>query len=137
MCRLGTVRDSQNKATQKGDTPMKTKMRYLTALVVATAASGAAISFAPIAAAADPSTPNGPQATGSDTSGLDAPTGPGFWNGGQPAGGTGTVTGSDVGSGPSLWRGGQPAGGTGTATGPDVGSGAGYWSGGLSAGAVG
>ena len=92
---------------------MKTKMRYLTALVVATAASGAAISFAPIAAAADPSTPNGPQATGSDTSGLDAPTGPGFWNGGQPAGGTGSVTG------------------------PDVGSGAGYWSGGLSAGAVG
>lgn len=88
---------------------MKTKMRYLTTVAVATAAMGAAINFAPIAVAADPGSPSGGGGTGSDTSGLDANTGPGLSNGGSPAG----------------------------ATGPDVASGAGFWSGGESAGAVG
>ena len=112
---------------------MKTKMRYVTTMLVATAATGAAIGFAP-AAIADPSATSLRQG---DTSGIDSPTGPGLWNGGQPAGGTGIYSGPDTGSGPSLWRGGQPAGGTGIYSGPDTGSGAGFWSGGESAGAIG
>jgi hypothetical protein len=116
---------------------MKTQMRYLTTVAVATAAMGAAMSFAPIAVAADPGSPNGGGGTGSNTSGLDANSGPGLWNGGSPAGGTGSATGPDVAGGPSLWRGGNPAGGTGSDNGPDTGSGAGFWSGGESAGAVG
>jgi hypothetical protein len=112
---------------------MKTKMRYLTATLVATAATVTAISFAPVAIA----DPGATMLRQGDTSGIDTPTGPGLWNGGNPAGGTGIDTGSDTGSGPSLWRGGNPAGSTGTDSGPDTGSGAGFWSGGESAGAIG
>jgi hypothetical protein len=64
---------------------MKTKIRYLTTMLVATAATSAAIGLAPIAVAA-PGAATVPQG---DTSGIDAPTGPGLWNGRSPAGGTG------------------------------------------------
>jgi hypothetical protein len=101
---------------------MKTKMRYLTTLFVATAATGAAIGFAPVAMAAAVTQDN---------------TGPGLWNGGVVAGGTGSDPGPDTGAGPTVWRGGNPAGGTGIDPGPDTGSGAGFWSGGVSAGAIG
>src|ERR1700692_780868 len=75
---------------------MQTKMRYLTTLLVATAATGAAIGFAPVAIA-NPGAASAPQG---DTSGIDTPTGPGLWNGGTHAGGTGIDTGSDTAAGP-------------------------------------
>ena len=61
---------------------------------------------------------------------------PNFWNGGDPAGGTGLSAGPDTGSGGGYFNGGNPAGGTGSDTGPDTGSGPGIWNGGESAGAV-
>lgn len=103
---------------------MKTKISYLTTMLVATAATGAAIGLAPIAIAAP-----------GDTSGIDSPTGPGLWRGGDPAGGTGIDSGSDTGDGPGYWRGGNPAGGTGIDSGTDIGSGPSIWSGGESAAA--
>jgi hypothetical protein len=112
---------------------MKTKMRYLTTMLVATAATGAAIGLAPVAIA-NPGAASAPQG---DTSGIDTPSGPGLWAGGNPAGGTGIDTGSDTATGPSYWRGGNPAGGTGIDTGSDTGSGPGFWSGGEPAGAIG
>jgi hypothetical protein len=134
MCRGRTVRDDQTlPPSNERDTAMKTKMRYLTTLLVATAATGLAIGFAPVAIA-DPGATSLRQG---DTSGIDSPTGPGLWNGGSPAGGTGIYTGSETASGPSYWRGGEPAGGTGVDSGPDTGSGPGFWSGGESAGAIG
>jgi hypothetical protein len=112
---------------------MTTKMRYLATLFVATAATGAVIGFAPVAIAS-PGAASAPQG---DTSGIDTPTGPGLWTGGNPAGGTGISTGSDTGAGPTYWRGGNPAGGTGISTGSDTGNGPTYWSGGNPAGAIG
>jgi hypothetical protein len=61
---------------------------------------------------------------------------PNFWNGGDPAGGTGLQAGPDTGSGAGYFNGGNPAGGTGLDTGPDTGSGPGTWNGGESAGAA-
>jgi hypothetical protein len=112
---------------------MKTKMRYLTTMLVATAATGAAIGFAPVAIAA-PGAASAPQG---DTSGIDTPFGPSLWNGGTPAGGTGIDSGSDTATGPGYWRGGNPAGGTGIDSGTDIGSGPSIWSGGESAAAIG
>jgi len=116
---------------------MKTKRRYLTTLMVATAATGAAIGFAPVATA-DPGAASEPQAAGQDQVGPgNTPPDPGYWDGGQAAGGTGTDPGTpNTAAGPSIWRGGDPAGGTGTDPGPNTGSGPNLWSGGESAGAV-
>jgi hypothetical protein len=108
---------------------MKTKMRYLTTLLVATAATAVAIGFAPVAIA-DPGVASG-------QAGPTTPPNPGYWDGGQAAGGTGAGTGSNVATGPSYWRGGDPAGGTGADAGPDTATGPNYWSGGESAGAIG
>ena len=60
---------------------------------------------------------------------------PNFWNGGDPAGGTGLGPEPELGSGPGYFNGGNPAGGTGSYTGTDTGSGPGIWNGGESAGA--
>jgi hypothetical protein len=113
---------------------MKTKIRYLTTLLVATAATGAAIGFAPVAIA-DPGAGNGTQPTGQN--GPANPPNPGYWDGGEAAGGTGADTGPNTATGPSYWRGGNPAGGTGADTGPDTATGPGFWNGGESAGAIG
>jgi hypothetical protein len=113
---------------------MKAKMRYLTTLLVATAASAAAIGLAPVAIA-DPGAASDPQPTGQ--AGPVTPPNPGPWAGGQAAGGTGADTGPDTGTGPAYWHGGEPAGGTGADTGPDTATGPNAWSGGESAGAIG
>jgi hypothetical protein len=110
---------------------MKTKMRYLTTLLVATAATGAAIGFSP-AAIADPGMAPRQGSAGAAENSAD----PGYWNGGAPAGGTGIDPGTDNANGPGYWRGGAPAGGTGIDPGTDNANGPGYWSGGESAGAV-
>jgi hypothetical protein len=72
-----------------------------------------------------------------DNVGVGPNTGPdpNFWNGGNPAGGTGIDAGPDTGSGAGYFNGGNPAGGTGIDTGTDTGSGPGIWNGGESAGA--
>ena len=73
-----------------------------------------------------------------DGTGVGPNTGPdpNFWNGGDPAGGTGSYAGPDTGTGAGYFDGGNPAGGTGIDTGPDTGTGPGIWNGGESAGAV-
>ena len=48
----------------------------------------------------------------------------------------GTGVGPNTGPDPNFWNGGDPAGGTGLGAGPDTGSGPGIWNGGESAGAV-
>ena len=48
----------------------------------------------------------------------------------------GTGVGPNTGPDPNFWNGGQPAGGTGLDAGPDTGTGPGIWNGGESAGAV-
>jgi hypothetical protein len=104
--------------------------------LVATAATGAAISLAPVAIA-DPGAASEPQAVGQGQVGPGhTPPDPGYWDGGEAAGGTGVDPGSNTGIGPSIWRGGDPAGGTGIDPGPNTGSGPNFWSGGQSAGAV-
>jgi hypothetical protein len=113
---------------------MNTKRRYLTTLLVATAATGAAIGFAPVAIA-DPGAASEPPAAAQVGPG-NTPPDPGYWDGGQVAGGTGSYPRPDTASGPSIWRGGSPAGGTGSYSGPDTGTGPNLWSGGQSAGAV-
>lgn len=60
---------------------------------------------------------------------------PNYWNGGDPAGGTGLDAGPDTGSGAGYYNGGNPAGGTGLDAGADTGTGPGIWNGGESAGA--
>lgn len=82
---------------------MKTNMRYVTTLLVATAATGVAIGLAPVAIA-DAGTASAPQATGQGDAG------PGLWNGGDPAGGTGADSGPDTATGPGFWSGGESAG---------------------------
>jgi hypothetical protein len=111
---------------------MKTKMRYLTAMLVATAAAGAAIGFAPVAIAA-------PSAAGAPLHAASA----GFLTD-QPAGGTGIDPGPNAapdlepGAGPAL---GERAGGTGIDPGPtaapDTPSGPGDQGDGDPAGAIG
>jgi hypothetical protein len=120
---------------------VKTKMRYLTTLLVATAATGAAVGFAPIAIA-DPGAVSRPQATRLGDAGLHAASA-GFLTD-QPAGGTGIDPGPDAapdfepGAGPAL---GQRAGGTGIDPGPsaapDTPSGPGDEDGGDPAGGIG
>jgi hypothetical protein len=113
---------------------MTTKRRYLTTLLVATAATGAAIGLAPLAIA-DAGAASQPQASAQVGPG-NTPPDPGYEDGGQVAGGTGIDSGPNTGTGPSIWRGGSPAGGTGIDPGPNTGSGPNLWSGGESAGAV-
>jgi hypothetical protein len=113
---------------------MKTNRRYLTTLLIATAATGAAIGLAPVALAAPGASE--PLAAGQSQVGPgNTPPEPGYWDGGQAAGGTGVNPGPDTATGPSTWRGGQSAGGTGIDSGPDTASGPTVWSGGQSAGA--
>ena len=120
---------------------MKTKMRYLTMLLMATAATGAAIGFTPVAIA-DPAAARAPQATRLADTALHAASA-GFLTD-QPAGGTGIDPGPNAapdiepGAGPAL---GERAGGTGIDPGPsaapDTPSGPGDEDGGEPAGAIG
>jgi hypothetical protein len=99
------------------------------AITIATEGSGSAASPTPGFVAQ--------QRLDDDGTGVGPNTGPdpNFWNGGDPAGGTGLQAGPDTGSGAGYFNGGNPAGGTGLDTGPDTGSGPGIWNGGESAGA--
>jgi hypothetical protein len=72
-----------------------------------------------IAASASTATPTvggfvAQQRLDDDGTGVGPNTGPdpNYWNGGDPAGGTGLDAGPDTGSGPGIWNGGESAGAT-------------------------